>query len=321
MNLIFKKKSYNFKLSTKVKNSKTTYLAKTGWIIKLTSNDKKIGFGEVSPLLEEDLKKCAKQLNMIPENIEVFNLSEQINIFHPCIQSAINSALAEINGKIIFKENYFFDEIDKTAILLNSENIISELNEIKKRQSNFGKSVTIKWKVALRDNHKEEANLEEILSQIGNNIKLRIDANGSWGRDIANRWADILKDNKNIDWLEQPLCVDDIDGLTELNKKIPIALDESLLKFPTLIDEWKGWQIRRPSQENNPVKLLRELENKKALISISSSFETGIGKRWLYHLSSLQLQGPTPKVPGLAMNKFPNSFLFLNEAKKIWDQL
>ena len=321
MNLIFQKKSYSFKLSAKVENSKTNYHTKSGWIIKLISNDKKIGFGEVSPLHKKDLKKCAKQLDMIPEYIEEFNLSEQINIFHPCIQSAINSALAEINGKIIFKENYYFDEIDKTAIFLNPENLISDLNEIKKRQSDIGKSVTIKWKVALRDNHEEEAKLEEILSQIGNNIKLRIDANGSWGREIANRWADILKDNKNIDWLEQPLCVDDIDGLTELNKKIPIALDESLLKFPTLIDEWKGWQIRRPSQENNPVKLLRELENKKALISISTSFETGIGKRWLHHLSSLQLQGPTPKVPGLAMNKFPNSFLFLNEAKKIWDQL
>jgi len=321
MNLIFQKKSYSFKLSAKVENSKTTYHTKSGWIIKLISNDKKIGFGEVSPLHKKDLKKCAKQLDMIPEYIEEFNLSEQINIFHPCIQSAINSALAEINGKIIFKENYYFDEIGKTAILLNHENVVSDLNEIKKRQSDIGKSLTIKWKVALKNNHEEEANLEEILSQIGNNIKLRIDANGSWGREIANRWADILKDNKNIDWLEQPLCVDDIDGLTELNKKIPIALDESLLKFPTLIDEWKGWQIRRPSQENNPVKLLRELENKKALISISTSFETGIGKRWLHHLSSLQLQGPTPKVPGLAMNKFPNSFLFLNEAKKIWDQL
>jgi len=321
MNLIFKKKSYSFKLSTKVENSKTTYLTKLDWIIKLSSNNKKIGFGEVSPLLEKDLKKCAKQLNMIPENVEVFNLSEQINIFHPCIQSAINSALAELNGQIIFKKNYYFDEIDQTAILLNPENIILDLNEIKKKQSNIGKSVTIKWKVALRDNHEEEANLEEILSQIGNNIKLRIDANGSWGRKIANRWADILKDNNNIDWLEQPLCVDDIEGMKELNKKIPIALDESLLKFPTLIDEWKGWQIRRPSQENNPVNLLRELENKKALISISSSFETGIGQRWLYHLSSLQLQGPTPKVPGLAMDKFPNSFLFLNKAKKIWDQL
>jgi len=321
MNLIFEKKFYSFKLSAKVENSKTTYHTKSGWIIKLTSNDKKIGFGEVSPLHKEDLKKCAKQLDMIPSYLEVFNLSEQINIFHPCIQSAINSALAEINEKIIFKENYYFDEIDKTAILLNNENLFSHLNDIKKRQSDIGKSLTIKWKVALKNNHEEEASLEEILSQIDNNIKLRIDANGSWGREIANRWADILKDNKNIDWLEQPLCVDDIDGLKELNKKIPIALDESLLKFPTLIDEWKGWQIRRPSQENNPVKLLRELENKKSLISISTSFETGIGKRWLYHLSSLQLQGPTPKVPGLAMNKFPNSFLFLNEAKKIWDQL
>jgi O-succinylbenzoate synthase len=321
MNLIFQKKSYSFKLSDKVENSKTTYHTKSGWIIKLTSNDKKIGFGEVSPLHKEDLKKCATQLDMIPSYIEVLNLSEQINIFHPCIQSAINSALAEINGKIIFKENSYFDEIDKTAILLNHKNVVSDLNKIKKRQSDIGKSLTIKWKVALKNNHEEEASLEEILSQIGNNIKLRIDANGSWGREIANRWADILKDNKSVDWLEQPLCVDDIDGLTELNKKIPIALDESLLKFPNLIDEWKGWQIRRPSQENNPVKLLRELENKKALISISTSFETGIGKRWLYHLSSLQLQGPTPKVPGLAMNKFPNSFLFLNEAKKIWDQL
>ena len=321
MNLKFKKKYFYFKLSAKVENSQTTYLTKSGWIIKLTNNDKKIGFGEVSPLIKEDVKKCQEQLNMIPENIKAINLSKQLHFFHPCIQSAINSALAEINGKIIFKENYFFDEIDKTAILLNPNNVISNLNEIKKSQSIIGKSVTIKWKVALKNNNDEEATLEEILSKIDNNINLRIDANGSWEREIANRWADILKDNKNIDWLEQPLSVDDIDGLKELNKKIPIALDESLLKFPTLIEEWEGWQIRRPSQEKNPDKLLRDLENKKALISLSTSFETGIGRRWLYHLSSLQLQGPTPKVPGLAMNKFPNSFLFLNEAQKIWDQL
>ena len=157
MKIIFKKKSYSFKLPTKLKNSKTTYLKKSGWIIKLTNNVKKIGFGEVSPLLEEDLKKCAKQLNMIPKYVGVFDLSEQINIFHPCIQSAINSALAEINGKIIFKENYFFDEIDKTAILLNANNVISDLNEIKQSQSNLGKSVTIKWKVALKNNNEEEA--------------------------------------------------------------------------------------------------------------------------------------------------------------------
>ena len=56
------------------------------------------------------------------------------------------------------KENTII-EIDKSAILLNQENVISDLNEIKKRKSNIGKSVTIKWKVALKNNHEEEANL------------------------------------------------------------------------------------------------------------------------------------------------------------------
>ena len=78
MNLIFKKKSYSFNLSTKLENSKTTYLTKSGWIIKLISNDKKIGFGEVSPLHKADLEKCAKQLDMIPEYVEIFNLFPEI---------------------------------------------------------------------------------------------------------------------------------------------------------------------------------------------------------------------------------------------------
>ena len=60
-----------------------------------------------------------------------------------------------------------------------------------------------------------------------------------------------MKDIENIDWLEQPLSKDDIEGLRELNKRIPVALDESLLKYPNLINEWDGWQIRRPSQEKN----------------------------------------------------------------------
>ena len=57
MNLTFKKKSYCFQLSTKLENSRNTYLAKSGWIIKLTNSDAKNGFGEVTPLLKQDLKK------------------------------------------------------------------------------------------------------------------------------------------------------------------------------------------------------------------------------------------------------------------------
>ena len=37
--------------------------------------------------------------------------------------------------------------------------------KIKKSQSNFGKSVTIKWKVALKNNKEEETILQEIQSK------------------------------------------------------------------------------------------------------------------------------------------------------------
>ncbi len=321
MNLTFEKKSFFFKLSSKVDNSNTTYKYRSGWIIKLRNIEKGVGFGEVNPLIKKDLDKCKIQLNQIPKYINSKNIPNLISNFHPCIQSAINSALAEIEKKIIFEENYYFNEIDQTAILLNPYKALQELKELQDNKMLNDKSLTIKWKVAIQDNTSEEKTLIEILKNLRSNIKLRIDANGSWKREIANRWVDILKNIKNIDWLEQPLSSDDIEGLREINKKIPVALDESLLKYPYLIKEWDGWQIRRPSQEKNPMHLLKELKDKKGFRSLSTSFETGVGMRWLFHLSSLQLLGLTPKVPGLALKKNPNSFLFLDEPQKIWDQL
>ena len=321
MNFNLKKKSFLFKLSSPVDNANQTYEFKTGWIFKLTNMDKGVGFGEVSPLGKKDLEICKAQINKLPEYFSSPKISECIENFHPCIQSGINSALAEIERKIIFEENYNFDEIYQTAILLNANKALQELNILKNNPKINGKKITIKWKVGIRDNFEEEKTLTEILSQLTNNIKIRIDANGSWQREIATRWFDILKDNKNIDWIEQPLAIDDIEGLKKLNKIIPVALDESILKYPNLINEWDGWQIRRPSQERNPINLLNELKNKKSNISISTSFETGIGRRWLYHLSSLQLLGKTPKVPGLALKQSPNSYLFSNDPQKIWNEL
>ena len=321
MNLTFKKKFFLFKLSKKVDNSNSSIEYKSGWIIKLINTNNEIGFGEISPLQINDLGKCLKQINQIPSNINTKNLSENIKNYHPCIQSGLNTALAEINKIITYKKKYYFEEVNKTAILLSSKNTLEELKQLKNTQTNNRKLLTIKWKVGIQKNKIEEKILENILSHMTSNIKIRIDANGSWDRDIANRWADILKGNNNIDWIEQPLAVDDIEGMKELEKKVPVALDESLIKYPNLINEWNGWQIRRPSQERNPINLLKELKDKKGLRSISTSFETGIGRRLLYHLSSLQLLGPTPKVPGLALKNSPKSYLFLNNPNKIWEQL
>lgn len=322
MKILFKKKYFFFRLAKSVTNSRKQLISKKGWIIKLENNeDNKIGFGEVSPLYPENLKECEKDLALIPDYSERSELIKQIKKFHPCVQSGLNTALAELKGELVFDRENKFDRIHQSAILCDSENILDEIYIHMKKPISISEPITLKWKVGIKDRKSEELLLEEILNRINKKIRLRIDPNGTWNREVATRWADILKDIHNLDWLEQPLSEDDLEGLNLLQKKIPVALDESLLKHPHLINKWNGWQIRRPSQEKNPITLLKELENKKAYRSISTSFETGIGRRIINQLAFLQLKGPTPKVPGLALKQTPKTSLFSNNSELIWDKL
>ena len=321
MLLTFQKKLFSYKLSKKVINSNFKITSKNGWIIKIKNEYDAFGYGEISPIKEHDFMICKKEIKNIPKKNDEKSIIENIKKLHPCIQSGINSAIAEMKGKLKFRKTYLFDKIDQSALLLNSSNIIKELKLMKKNIKYKDLNITIKWKVGIKEYLKEIQLLEKILSELPSNYKLRIDANGSFSREQANYWAETLKNNESLDWLEQPLAAEDFEGLRKLNKKIPIALDESLLEFPELIDSWDGWQIRRPSQEKNPIKLLEDLINNRKLISISSSFETGIGRRLLYDFALIQSKSSTPKVPGLALAQTPNTYLFDNNPKIIWENL
>tara|TARA_B100000073_G_C23703557_1_gene561340 strand:- start:152 stop:1114 length:963 start_codon:yes stop_codon:yes gene_type:complete len=320
MNIYFEKKFFSFNLVSVIQTSKSDWLVKKGWIIKL-DNFNKSGFGEIAPLNAKDLAICHKQIAQIPNFINSNRIFKQITNFHPCIQSGFYSAFAEMEGKFTFKEINNFKEINQTVILVNSKTILEELKLLKKNKSLKNKEFTIKWKVAVQNNIIEEKLLENILNILSERIKIRIDANGAWQRETANRWAEILKDNKNLEWLEQPLSAEDIDGARELNQKIPIALDETLLKYPEVINKWEGWQIRRPSQEKNPLLLLESLEKKKNYLSISSSFETGIGRRLLLHFANIQMLSNTPTLPGLALSKMPKTLLFAEDPNTIWESI
>ena len=321
MILDFEKKLFSYNLSKEVRNSNYKITSKNGWIIKIENQYNDSGYGEISPILETDFKICEREINKIGKKNNEKSIIENIKKLHPCIQSGVNSAIAEIKGHLKFRKSYPFNEIHQSALLLNSFNIIKELKLIKKNIKYKNLNITIKWKVGIQENLKEIKLLEQILSELPSNYKLRIDPNGSFSRKQANHWADIIKNNASLDWLEQPLVAEDYEGLRNLNKKIPIALDESLLKFPELIKSWEGWQIRRPSQEKNPIQILEDLINNKKYISISSSFETGIGRRLLYDFAFIQSKGPTPKVPGLALAQMPNTFLFNSDPEHIWENL
>ena len=70
--------------------------------------------------------------------------------------------------------------------------------------------------------------------------------------------------------------------------------------------------------EGDPRPLLKELEQGVGYRMVSTSFETGIGLRWIHHLAALQQLGATPTAPGLAPGWCPGGPLFSKNPQFVW---
>ena len=237
---------------------------------------------------------------------------------------ALGMALAVLDGLGSAADGGWLTALPSALLLPAGEAAITALEE--ETQSigtpagnGTASALTVKWKVASGDDALERCVLETLLERLPHNGRLRLDANGGWNRTTAWRWAERLACEPRLDWLEQPLPPDDRAGLEELARLVPVALDESLRRNPVLVaDRWRGWQVRRPSQEGDPRPLLAELERGRPRLMLSSGFETGIGARWLHHLAALQAEGPTPAAPGLAPAWSPSGELAAADPERVW---
>jgi O-succinylbenzoate synthase len=180
---------------------------------------------------------------------------------------------------------------------------------------------TLKWKVAAGDDALERQLLEAVLERLPEGARLRLDANGGWDRAAAAAWADRLAGEPRLEWLEQPLAEDDLEGLEALAARLPVALDESLRRYPWLRQRWRGWQVRRPALEGDPRPLLAALGAGRARWMVSTAFETGVGRRLVEHAAALQWRGPTPTAPGLAPQWRPTGRLFDADPAVVWASL
>lgn len=95
----------------------------------------------------------------------------------------------------------------------------------------------VKVKVAARPLAIEAQRLLAIRRVVGNDVRIRIDANGGWTEANARsalRGLEAL----NLELCEQPVAAGDVEGLRRLRRQVPcqIAADESVLR-PGAVDE------------------------------------------------------------------------------------
>lgn len=300
---------FAFPLAAPLRTAAGVLAERRGWLLRMETAHGAVGWGEATPLacgdgLEGALERCARSLEALCGPATRQALEGRLPQLAPPVAFALGAALAEADGLVGTAAGGWRPAPPSAWLLPAGAEALSVARSLLAGRSPDGtlppSPLTVKWKVGVHREEEERAWYGQLASLLPPDSRLRLDANGGFSRATAWRWADQLSGDGRLEWLEQPLDPADQTGLEALAERLPIALDESLLRNPELRRRWTGWQVRRPSQEGDPRPLLRALAEGRPRWMVSTSFETGIGQRWLAHLSALQAEGPTPVAAGLA---------------------
>ena len=304
-NISLKYSPFNLELSNKFENSKAKIFERKGFIIKLES-DGKTGYGEANPLpefgsetFEQDevaLKDFKLNLNILPENF-IESIEDNLKTLSglPALRHGFEQALLNL---LCVKTNISLNEIlnctSRPEIKVNT--VIGLLNpsESASLASQLVKEgfTTLKIKAG-RENFKDDLNcLIKIQKAVGDEVKLRIDANGKWNKIEAIENLKALE-NFNIEYVEQP--VNNIIGFQKVSQKssIPLAADESIRSFDDAKNFIQSRTIKalvlKPMLLGGIIptlKIIQIAERENLKVIISSSFESSLGRSWAIFAAS-----------------------------------
>ena len=318
MTLRLQRRPFRFALQKPLRTAAGILHERCGWLLRLDDGSGSVGWGEVAPFQATQLQQCFQMLEDLPQSLSRTQVEARLREDHGPLAFGLGAALAELDGVVGAGASQGWLRAPQPALLLPAgEAMISALEDLQASPAGL-EGRTLKWKVATESDALECRCLEHLLGCLPATARLRLDANGGWDRRTAASWMKLLAQEPRLAWLEQPLPVEDQQGLDQLAALGPVALDESLAHRPELRRSWKGWQVRRPSLEGDPRGLLQELQEGAPKLMLSTAFETGIGRRWLHHLAALQHLGPTPTAPGLAPGWCPAGALFDPDPLNVW---
>jgi len=148
---------------------------------------------------------------------------------------------------------------------------------------------------------KPEQDLARLVAirKVAPEVRLRVDVNGAWTRDLAHKMAQALAP-LDLEWLEQPLPASDIDGLCSLrdHSPTPIAVDETLadpaLRAAALANRAADIFVLKPSAIGGVFACLdlhAQVQRRGLTSCISFAWTSAVGQHAALHLAAA-LPGP-----------------------------
>ena len=211
-------------------------------VIKILTDYDVVGWGESSPsqrvtgenpkTVIEAFDKIAPQLiGMCPLRIEEnIELMDSIIEGNPAAKAAIDMALHDILGKTAQKPLFVLMGGYRTEVLTDLTLGIKSPREMAQDAVEAVRKGFKALKVKVGINPLEDVErIKLIRDAINNGIDIRIDANQGWTPSQAIKVLNKI-DEFNIEFAEQPVPAEDLEGLARVreNSPIPVMADESV---------------------------------------------------------------------------------------------
>ena len=198
-------------------------------------SDAPVGVGEATPLpgWTESFEECQAAVDRALDRLETDGpetaLAEASGA--PAARHGVSLALldrkARVAGEPLYRHVREADRDLVSSVPVNAtvgdgrimETVGMALEAVR---DGFG---TLKIKVGARETAIDAGRVEAIRSEVSEDLRLRVDANGAWSRSEARLAVDAFPD---LEYVEQPLAPDDLAGHADLRNRSTIALDETL---------------------------------------------------------------------------------------------
>ncbi len=244
----FKLYSYKIPLRKTLKLKNHSIDSRAGLILKMFDSDGNCGFGEIAPLpgfsresLQEAKFQTIQICNSLKESVSPQEPEKIIGAMksfpeevYPSVSFGVASALLILSASVRnISLSELFNKDCSSRLELNAllncekEEIPAELAHIK--ESKYG---SVKLKVGNRDLSEDIVLTRKVSEQLGESIKLRLDANRSWGIEQTVAFHNETKDCL-IEYIEEPVSnSSELQVLlADSSIDIPVALDETLTEI------------------------------------------------------------------------------------------
>ncbi|HSM84365.1 MAG TPA: o-succinylbenzoate synthase [Nodosilinea sp.] len=316
---------YRRRFVTPLHTAHGRWVWRQGLLLRLQDAQGRVGYGEVAPIPWFGSETLAAALAFLTAQGGAWGMAP-VPDHLPATQFGLAGALADLAGAEDGGERERPAIADLCGLLPAGS---AALAMAAQRWAEGHR--TRKGKIGVLPLEQEIGWLEQLVAELPEGLRLRLDANGGLDLAQAERWLRVC-DRINslapgrIEHLEQPLPADALEPMIKLSQRYqtPLALDESVATVGQLEHCWaQGWRgvlVVKPAIAGAPQRLEAFCQAHRPRLVFSSVFETPVGRGLALALAARCGPDPAPALGFGTQGSFADHWDTLTPAA-LWQML